>query len=287
MKKILVVADPVSEKPIAIKRASELAARLGCSLHIVHFCFQNLRFAESSPKDTRLHLLSLLEEKAAKLISKALDDKTAYSHEVVWEKHIHKWVKNYAQKNQPELIVKTGHRSETMLYTPTDWLILRECKSPVLITAQSRIKKSSVIMAAIDMETEIAEKKTLNTKILNHAAQLAKSFAVDLHLVYCPPVSPILRDLGMQYSDEIENKTIRRLAGDVDKLAKQYKIPRKNIHIKAGEPEKAIPSVAAKYHADILVMGTVGRAKLSGKLIGNTAENILRLLRSDVLTLKP
>src|SRR5690606_13458021 len=118
-----------------------------------------------------------------------LDKKTSYSHEVVWEKHIHKWVTKYAQKNQPELIIKTGHRSETMLYTPTDWLILRECKSPVLITAQSRIKKSSVIMAAIDMETEIAEKKKLNTKILNHAAQLAKSFAVDLHLVYCPPVS--------------------------------------------------------------------------------------------------
>lgn len=287
MQKILVIADPISEKQVAIKRASELAARLGCSLHIVHFCFQNLRFAEGSAKDARQQLVSLLEEKAAKLVRKALDAKTTYSHEVVWEKHIHRWVKNYAQKNQPELIVKTGHRSETMLYTPTDWLILRECMSPVLITAQSRTKKASVIMAAIDLETTVAEKKKLNAKILKHADELARSFSVDLHLVYCPPVSPILRDLGMQYSDEIENKAIKRLATEVDKLANKYKIPRKNIHIKAGEPEKAIPSVAAKYRTDILVMGTVGRAHLSGKLIGNTAENILRLLRSDVLTLKP
>lgn len=288
MPQILVVADPVSEKnPVAIKRAAEFAARLGHSLHIVYFCYESLRNVDGDAKTIRERILLLVEEKAAKQVKRHVGDKLKFTYEVVWEKYLSSWICDYVDKNKPFMVVKTGHRTETLLYTPTDWLILRECSAPVLITTQSHIKKSSVVMASVDLETKVAEKRKLNKKILKCAKQLADRFGVAMHVVYCPPVSPVLRDLGMQYSDEIETTARKNLAGELAKLAVQYGIPLANIHIKAGEPEKAIPSVAAKSRADILVMGTVGRARLKGKLIGNTAEHILRLMRSDVLALKP
>lgn len=288
MPKILVIADPVSEKkPIAIQRAVELAERLGHSLHVVYFCFESLRHVEGDAKTVQQRIQLMVEEKAAKQLKRHIGGKLKFTYEVVWEKYINTWICNYVEKSKPFMVVKTGHRTETLLYTPTDWLLLRECHAPVLITSQARIRKSSVVMASVDLETKVAEKRKLNGKILKCAKQLAERFGVAMHVVYCPPVSPVLRDLGMQYSDEIETKAKKNLAGEVAKLAKQYELPFANIHIKAGEPEKAIPSVAAKYRADVLVMGTVGRASLKGKLIGNTAESILRLMRTDVLALKP
>lgn len=287
MPRILVVADSIKDKPVAIQRAAELAQGLGHSLHIVHFCFENLRHVEKNASAAQEQILLLVREKAEKLIKRYVDSGIKCTHEVVWEKHIHKWVCAYTDSNKPAMVVKTGHRSETMMYTPTDWLLLRECSAPVLITAQSRAKKSSAVMAAVDLETRIAEKRKLNSKILKHAKQLSDSLGVAMHIVYCPPVSPVLRDLGLQFSDEVETRARKKLASEVAKIAERYELPPAHIHIKAGEPEKAIPSVAAKYRTDVLVMGTVGRSKLRGKLLGNTAENILRLMRSDVLALKP
>jgi universal stress protein E len=48
-----------------------------------------------------------------------------------------------------------------------------------------------------------------------------------------------------------------------------------------------ITSEAARTRAQLVVMGTVGRTGIKGRLMGNTAESVLRLLRTDVLALKP
>ena len=44
-------------------------------------------------------------------------------------------------------------------------------------------------------------------------------------------------------------------------------------------PENVIPSTAAKYKAGLVVIGTMGRKGIAGKLMGNTAEKILKLLK--------
>jgi nucleotide-binding universal stress UspA family protein len=54
-----------------------------------------------------------------------------------------------------------------------------------------------------------------------------------------------------------------------------------------GEPHAAIAGYARRHGASLVVMGTVGRSGLSGALIGNTAERVLRDLRGSVLAVKP
>jgi len=50
--------------------------------------------------------------------------------------------------------------------------------------------------------------------------------------------------------------------------------------------EKVISSEAAKERAQLLVMGTVGRRGVQARLLGNTAEKVLRYIRTDVLAMK-
>ncbi len=286
MAKILVIADPIDQKPLALKRASELAGKLGTGIHVVFFCYENLRSIKNA-SEIKAKVIEAVAKKAQLLLHKHVEKNVKLSSEVVWEKHIPGWIVKHTSSTKYTLVIKTGHRSETMFYTPTDWHLVRTCPLPMMISAQQKLKKASTVMAAVDLETKSREKMSLNRKVLKYASNLANKLNADLHVVYTPPVSPVLQDLGIQFSDEKENIAVKKLQKNVESLSQQYKIPKKNIHIKAGQPEKVIPSVASKNKSELIVLGTVGRKKLTGKLVGNTAEGILRLSRSDVIVLKP
>ena len=70
-------------------------------------------------------------------------------------------------------------------------------------------------------------------------------------------------------------------------LAATHDLPEKLFRIKRGPVDKVISSDAARVRAQLVVMGTIGRKGIRARLIGNTAEAVLRHLRTDVLTLKP
>ncbi|MEJ1961651.1 MAG: universal stress protein [Gammaproteobacteria bacterium] len=58
-------------------------------------------------------------------------------------------------------------------------------------------------------------------------------------------------------------------------------------HLLDRHPVNAIPELARKIHADIVVMGAVSRTGLKRFFIGNTAERIVDDLTCDVLVVKP
>ncbi len=68
---------------------------------------------------------------------------------------------------------------------------------------------------------------------------------------------------------------------------KSYQYLSPLMHIIQGVPEHEIPKVAATIPADLVVMGTVARAGLSGILIGNTAEGVVSQLDCSILAIKP
>ena len=54
-----------------------------------------------------------------------------------------------------------------------------------------------------------------------------------------------------------------------------------------GPVEKVIASQAASKRAQMVVMGTVGRRGVKARLVGNTAEKVLKHLNTDIIALKP
>ncbi|WP_169303139.1 universal stress protein [Thalassotalea mangrovi] len=287
MRNVLVVADPNFETSTAIEQAKKLSVSDDVKLHIVYFYYEDLRGLGSKGDALKQSLLTRLNDKASQQLQDILQDEIPYSFEIIWEENLHAWVSHYAQQNNTDMVLKTGHRSETMFYTPTDWHLIRECPAPVLIVAEKKWRKRSGILAAVDLQTDSPEKQKLNEKILATSKYLAAVFDVPLHVCYTPVVSEILNDFGIQFKDEIEDDAKQDIRNKVTFLAKTYGIALENFHIKAGKPEKVIPSMAAELHVGLVVVGTVGRKGITGKLIGNTAEEILSLLKTNVLTLKP
>ena len=73
----------------------------------------------------------------------------------------------------------------------------------------------------------------------------------------------------------------------IEKLAAAHGLPEALFHCKQGPVEKVITSYAASVRAQIVVMGTVARKGVKARLLGNTAERVLRHMKTDVLAIKP
>jgi universal stress protein E len=140
-------------------------------------------------------------------------------------------------------------------------------------------------MALVDLGTRIAAKRALNHRVVAAAAELADILGRELHLAYAPPFSEIVRDLDVV--DPVALTAAGRQRADVFllRLARDDLYPAA-MHVSAGPPHKVLASIAAKQKIAVTVIGTVGRRGLVGKLIGNTAERILPLLKTDVLVVK-
>ncbi len=286
--KILVVSDKIDTCPAALRQASAMANILKASIHIAVFCYENLRYAK--PEEHALiqsRILEAASDQAEIVIQECFGKEVEYTLDVIWEKKVAKWVSEYCDTNKPSMVVKTGHRSETLLYTPTDWHMLREIRAPLLIAAEKKWRHSRNILAAIDLGSKQLTKQELNERILQQSKQLADSFKVELHVCYVPQVSPVLVELGVQNRSDIETSAKQTLAQQIDLLSKKYAIPLTHFHIKAGQPAKVIPSLAADHNVSLVAIGTVGRKGLGANILGNTAEKVLALLKTDVLAMKP
>ena len=63
--------------------------------------------------------------------------------------------------------------------------------------------------------------------------------------------------------------------------------PLERRHLLPSDPVQPIPDFALQRGIDLIVMGTVGRTGISGFVMSNTAEKVLRLVRCSVLAVKP
>ena len=283
---ILVIADFEEDKFIVLEQAEILAKAFNCSLRIVNFCYENLAGVSAIEKAKQAIISEVHENSAHKLVN-ALVKKVEYDFETIWAKNIHVWVNDYVNEHKPKMVVKTGHRSEALFYTPTDWHLVRECNVPVMIATDKHWHKANTVLATVDLATELPEKQQLNEKVLQHASILAKQLNTELHICYTIDVSPTLNKLGIVNKEMVEIQQLGLTKEKVKLMASNFGVSPEQIHIKTGQIDKVVTSVAAECKASHIVVGTVGRQGLEQKLIGNSAEAIMHLAKTDILVLKP
>jgi len=293
MKRILAVANPIGSDQKVITRAVNLAEKTNAELLVVGFVYEHLAslpMSESGVPVEQIKEMLLTGHKAQ--ITDAIRaaagklPSSRFSVEVHWEKRVAPWVIDRVAKEPVDLVIKGAHRSETFAYTSTDWQLLRGCRASVMLVAGKRWKKSENVLAAVDLGTRSATKKALNHKVVAQASALAGALGSGLIVSYAVPVSRVLRDLDIIDEKKLRREGQIRLDEFCDRLEERG-IAVAGRQLVTGAPEKALVNAAAKNRAGLVVLGTVGRKRLAGKVIGNTAEEILRLVKADVLAVRP
>ncbi|MBE0484719.1 universal stress protein [Marinobacter sp.] len=290
MNKLLIIMDPKHKQQTALSRGIELARATGASLEVVAFVHEYLEVLPPDPavhKTAKESLIELRQQWLEQMLALAECTDLSITTQTVWEKHIHRWITERCQNNAITAVVKTGNRSETFLYTPTDWHLIRECPAPVMLVAANKWNKAHPILAAIDLSSDKPVKSALNNRIIDQAWHLAKAMGTDLHLVHALHTSVVLADLDIIDPVAQAQKREETLKPKIEHLCHTWQIQPEHVHIVSGPAQKVIPSVANTIKADMLVIGTTGKTGLAARVIGNTAEKVLTHLRTDLLAIKP
>lgn len=288
---VLVIADQQDKQQSALAHAKSVVKRTGAKLHIVAFNYEHLtNLATNLNQEQQLDIQNKIISSSEKWLKGEIENvnlQDKSTHAVLWEKDIVAWVKQHSESHEYDLIIKTGHRSEGPFYIPTDWHLIRNNLVPTLLVAEKKWRKKQSVMVSLDLGTHLSSKQVLNQKLLDAGITFATNANMPLHIVYSLPISSVLKDLGIIDKKALVNDAKSRYLPIIEGMLGEYEIPLANIHFKAGPASKVIPSVASKHAAGLVIIGSIGRKGLKAKLMGNTAESVLALLKSDILVIQP
>lgn len=289
MEKILIIADLKGEG-CAIPRGLELARRLNFGADIVAFTYaplKKLKLPAAEQAGVKDQLLAERGELVQKRIDRHARDGQKVNLKVVWEKNIDQWVNRQCAAGKYIGVLKTGHRSESLVHTSTDWQLLRECPAPILLVAEKKWHRTKPVLVTLDLASDVGTKQKLNSKLLGMAKALAGALEVELYIITAIEIPTLLADLDLVDPGAYVREAKESMQPAIKRLAAAHDIPESAFHCKRGPVEGVIASEAAKHRAQIVVMGTVARTGVRARLLGNTAEKVLRHLKTDVLAIKP
>lgn len=202
-------------------------------------------------------------------------------------------IQNALSGDHDLLIKEANSKTTDFLFGSLDMRLIRCCPIPVWTINALSNPEIQHVLVAINSEAQGNEQK-LNSKLIQHASAIANVFNCKLHVVaaYQVPVRlyghSVQADLVERY--ERQEKQYRRTCREALSacLAESNRpINPENVSLECGSPDEVILSAVQSKRPDLLVLGSVARQGLSGLLIGNTAERVLRKVECSVLTLKP
>ncbi|WP_206485681.1 universal stress protein UspE [Thalassotalea sp. G2M2-11] len=295
--KILVVIDPTTDDQKALKRAVELAQKTGAVitafLSIYDFSYEMTTMLSSDEREAmRQSLINDRIQWLNDIIATIEHKDITIDSKVIWHNRPFEPVIEQVLKHGYDIVIKGTHQHDklkSVIFTPTDWHILRKCPCPVLLVKEHSWPINGNIVAALNVGSDEEEHQSLNTKITEEAINLSKLILANVHLVNSFPGTPVNIAIEIpefnasEYTESMFNHHKTAMA----EHAQQYSIGTEHTHVEEGLPEDVLEKVSNELDAELVILGTVGRTGLSAALIGNTAEHVIDRLNCDVLALKP
>jgi universal stress protein E len=291
MRELLVIADKKSRTQSAFHHALELAKNTGAMIEFVGFV--HAPGVDSSEilthEEKRKVHHSYIDRKLKgmqEFLATVDTDGVKVRMDVVWEKSFERWVTARCDQKSFDMVFKSGNRTETFLYTPSDWQLMRNCPEPVMIVGESPWKVGGIVLAALDLGSDSKRSLQLNEDILRQAMKLAKASNSEMHACYSIAVPKALADLDLIDPKAYEEKMKASLDPMIRKLVEQAGLNRDKLHLLSGKPAKEICRIAHKIKADVVLIGNKTRGSIRGRLMGNTAESVLSKVAADVVVIK-
>ena len=172
--------------------------------------------------------------------------------------------------------------------------LLREAPCPVLLVHPSRRRRPPRVLVAVDTGPWVSKGTgALTAKLIKTAVWFAEKHEGELHVLHAwvPYGERLILRGGLTDSEargflvgqreEVREELHRTLAPFGAHIGAA------RLHLVEGDPRVAIADFATSRGIDLLVMGTVARSGVAGRIIGNTAEAVLSQLPCSMLVVKP
>lgn len=296
--KILAVIEPETEQQKSLSRAIDIAQKNGASITAMLTLYDvSYELTSMLTSDEREHMRqAVIDDRTDWLVNlvseKRTDQTISIDVKTIWHNRPYEAIIYEVLEHGYDLIVKGTEQHDTLksvIFTPTDWHIMRKAPVPVLLVKDHAWPLEGQILAAVNVGVDVVEHISLNQAITDQALYFSNLLSANLHLVNSYPGTPanIVIEIPEFNPENYDNAAKKHHQEGMTLLAEQHNIPSKNCHVELGLPEDIIPKYAKQLDAELVVLGTVGRQGISAALIGNTAEHVIDHLNCDVLAIKP
>jgi universal stress protein E len=299
IRRILVaVKDPSAKHLPAVDRAGELARAFGARLELFHGITERLAMGprpaqEGSARGAQHSIHSRYDEALARLAQHLSASGLAVRVRAEFDFPAHEAIVRRTRRVKADLIVAECHAARPFAHTSfhvTDWELLRTSPVPVLLVKSPKPYEQPVVLAALDPSHVFSKPAKLDNVILNAADRFSRTLGGTLHALHAYSPSPIALEPVPRAAPLATPATLPELAAKAERnlrRAVRNRIPAVRQHLVPDIAAHAIPSIARRIGAGLVVMGDVSRSGMQRWLIGNTAERVLNDLPCDVLVVKP
>jgi len=296
LKHVLAIVDFRQHRHYALPRAIELAKQFDCEITVTANTYES--FLSFIPTSSAIDHQQIKREAIALNNQRLRDLVDTFDHEglsihckTIWSKSFHSGLTEYINEYGFDLVLKSSHGHniiKKILFTPTDWHLLRDTKANILFVNKGNWPKESSIIGAINIEDD-QQHQALNEKIIKTTVALAESCSSKASVLNVFPW-PMIQLNKFKYLFDKEDLFLSIKSKHEDQVKKIVdgvaNLNGKVIIAEGLEPEETIPEIMKSTKSELLVMGTVGRKGIDAAMIGNTAERILDKLECEVLAIK-
>jgi len=296
-KRILAVADPTLKLQTPLIRALLFAHKTDATI-IVLSCIYDKSYDMVAVlnQGERSDIKQVMVEQEKEKIEAEIQQLKPTSNinidvVVVWHKKLHEAVIESCDEYDCDLIIKATNEHgilSSSLFTAADWHIARNSSVDVLLVKPREWSKKPTVLSSIGVSAKDDAHVYLSDKVAETAYGLSKLLDADLHFANSFASAPVQVTIEVpSFSPEIYNKAVQEIhLRQMKLLSDKYKLDDANVHVEEGLPEEIIPHICKLYHADLIVIGSVGRKGLSAALLGNTAELIIDSVDCDTFIVK-
>lgn len=291
---VLAIIDPTTEEQKALNRAIEYASLTGAKitafLSIYDFSYEMTTMLSYEEREAMrkavIHdrdqwLKSIVDEEQSEFIS---------DYKVHWHNRPFEAILQTCEEHGYDLIIKGTHEHDflkSVIFTPTDWQLLRKSQVPVLLVKDHEWPQGGNIITAVNLTSDNDAHQKLNDRLIEEAHIFKDILNSQVHLVNSYPGAPVNISIEVPEFDPVSyGENIKKHHHKaMEDLAEKHNLPKQNTHLHEGLPEDVIPKVAEELDAELAIIGSMGRTGLSAAFIGNTAEHVVDNLNCDVLAI--
>ncbi len=287
-KRCLVVLDSDSTRQNALDAALRWSAKEPMDFELVacddapvmdpgYYFYDLERVApKKAARDERLN--DLLHTRAQPLIDQGLTVRTQ-----ILEGHpVFESIVRRVAHTQPDIVFESASyhsRLEDLFLSNRDWQLIKACPAPLLLSKRKQWRTNPAIIAAIDPLHGKDEHATLDRQILYAAKHVADLFGAELHVFHS--INQVLfSGTPLHEAHDIHEQKCLELLSSAD-------IAGDRLLVEDLPVQTVLPIIVKDLQADLVIMGAVSRSRLGDIFIGNTAEQVLDDLLTDVLIIKP
>ena len=278
--RLFVVVDPTETHQVALVKALLIAKLGSCHIHAFLCTYKDMKQAGeyASRRDFKRSALEEATDWLEQLMQPCKVSGVPYTTEVTWNS---KWVDSTiraVEKSGCDLMIKSSfHHSKARRFfsTTSDYKLMHRCVCPILFTHQGQEWKTDRMLACLDLVSGDPPHMRLNNVVIRDARAFADIVGMDLYI-------------ACAYTDAIDSEhlPLKTHGHDVTRaqLGELYDVNPERVLLRQGNAVETLKAICNEIDPSIVIMGTLARTGIKGKLIGNTAEKLIDIVDADLLT---